>query len=404
MSLVEGIKDSFSAWFGGDKDVETKEQSALGQYAQERFKVIDTNMQKGSLGHKLDTAKVVILLGDRNSLLSNMHSLREFGVKQTKSISFSDGCRNFHKAPQKINISIVEDMGKLLLSTAYARTEEELRQGDHRIVLFQKLIDELNQPDRLEMFRLEMIKNGLTDVYEIIKEFAQFARTNPSEHTREQRFVYLQRCLMALTLIFLQADAEKAKSDEVTQIEKQTKTILNEVNEALQKKKRLFVITSEANGRFVNSDAKAISAVENLYKQFQEKNIPYITLKLRKELNAPPSQRETDGLNLNDVSYTEQKLKKRAEKLEKQNQAVIQEFDKSKISDQWALFNQWIALDELAQKHPNTATLKYIANSMASWKLPELENDQKQYRSEAFQNGPYWQHEHYYKKHLPWKA
>lgn len=371
-ALTDGIGNFFSGWFGG-KDEETAEKTALSTFATERFKLIETNIQEGSIGHKLKKAQVVLLLDDNQSPL-----VAEFVKNQfTKKSALISDCRRinqnnlankcglnryrnnvkiFHAyhdriadpAVKIIKLMITKVLFPQLLSTIYSHTDEEIHQMDPQ---FSSMTSKLQQSE--EFANLPFKSDLLT-------------------HSREQRFEFLN---FIFTTIAEQSSEihQQFNQDEINQIKDQSQKLYEETTKTLKKYSKIFVVTDEATGRLVNPDQEAVAAVQNLYQKLRDQNISFVTLKVRKEIRAEPLQSEKDNLSLNDLPTAEHKTLKRVAKLD-QAKADLLERAKLTIPETWSLFNQTRSLKKLLAtvETPLLATaLEFTAQRVSSWELPE---------------------------------
>lgn len=381
-ALTDGIGSFFSGWFGGkdSKDGETEEKTALSTFTTERFKLIETNIQEGSLGHKLKKAQVVLLLEDNNSPYVQEFVKKEF-TKKSAFITDLQRIRNdLHRkcgdlnryssnvvyfdasSPKKahdvgsrgLETIITKTILPTIVNTIYAQTEAEIRYLDERVQglsLPEAQIRELDE--RLQPFVAPNLLQG-----------------SISKHTQEQRLEYLKSLLAFLTAVHKEMQLE-APEIEVQEIIYQTKKLYEETDKALKTFSKVFIVTDECNGRFVRSNSEAIAAVQSLYQQFKKKNISFVTLKARH--HGAISQSERENRSLNDPTRAEQKVRRRAAKIDQATAEFRNKFELN-FPKTWSVLNQAQYLEKtvLAIKPLfRVAALEFANQQVNSWELPE---------------------------------
>ncbi len=360
MSLIDSVGESLSSWFGSG-ETETKEKSALTTFATERFKLIDTNIQEGSLGHKLKKAKVVLILDEINSPLISEFLENQFSenaklvtsyrvwwsLRSPFSIFSSEKYSNY-KHPTNplsvVNSKLERLLFPSLLISTYAQTDDEIHIPDENLA---ELLPAL----------------GLTPEKPL------------ADQSQEERFKLNQALISAIVAKALQEVRNYDEEYANNEIQNQTNGTKEKIEIALKHSSKAFVVMNEFAGRYINANPQNISAVQSLYQHFLDNNISFVTLKVRKQLGAEPSQREKEGLSLNDPSRIEQKIEKRNAKLENRKIAFLQLLEAA-IQKNWSLYNQAQSLIELAFKVEetplHTTTLEFISKTVESWKLPQV--------------------------------
>ncbi len=191
-----------------------------------------------------------------------------------------------------------------------------------------------------------------------------------SEHTQEQRLEYLKSMLAFLTAVHKERQLH-APEIEVQEIVYQTKKLYEATDKTLKKFSKVFIVTDECNGRFVRSNSEAVGAVQNLYQQFKEKNISFVTLKARH--HAAISQSERENCSLNDPTKAEQKARRRAVKIDRTTAEFLSKFELN-FPRTWSVLNQAEFLEEtvrLVIPFLRVTALEFANEQVNSWELPQ---------------------------------
>lgn len=301
-----------------------EQNSSLDEYLTQHFQVIDTNIKGADLGEKFEKAKVILLLEDHltgggqqenadliNSQWGNGNQGRNNDVLLTE-VPDSQATIGDLSTTSLLDPKIVQQHKSWDLVDADMKPSI---QPFENILQMERAAQYLITGLYIESETINDLNNSLTDEYKAFledtsrlilgteailknKDLSLVKVPDFAALSHQQRFDFLytlipivQFDIQSMITIFVQFNN--------LEFFKRNKSMVTKINENLKENtdNRIWIIAGTWHGQYASEKTKA--GVDYLYNSLKQSNIPYITLKARKELGQP-SQRELEGKNLND--------------------------------------------------------------------------------------------------------